>query len=548
MLYHLNLGSNLGNPRVNVDRAVDALRQLGTVSAISSYYESEPWGYDSDNHYINVAVAMRSDLEPKDLLHRCQDIERRLGSTSHRDEWGAYVDRVIDIDIILAGDLVVDNAELTIPHPRMHERDFVMKPLLEVANLLNMNYQVTAPASVDTTVVLPTSKSIATRMLIINALSHEMHELHVSDTCDDIDVMRAALASDSDTINVGAAGTAMRFLTAYFSTRQGRTVTIDGSERMRQRPIGHLVDALRQRGARIDYVMNEGYPPLRITGTSLDVHEVTIDGSLSSQYVTALLLIAPVTGGSTIHLTGNISSRPYIEMTLGLMSRHGITVDTDESLRTITVQPGEYTLPYDTTIEADWSAASYWVAMQALLPQSSITLKGLTPSSLQGDSAIMGMCGAMGVATSWQGDDLVLSAGESTQGHITLDMESTPDIIPTLAATLCLQRKPFTINGVKTLRIKESDRVAALQNELSKVGYTLLSPSENSITYDGNHTHVAFPAPIATYKDHRIAMVMAMAATHHPGIIIQDPTVVAKSYPLYWQHLTSAGFTVIPVE
>jgi len=407
-----------------------------------------------------------------------------------------------------------------------------------------MNYKITAPASVNTTVALPTSKSLATRMLIINALSEQQHELRVSDTCDDIDVMRAALSSTSGSINVGAAGTAMRFLTAYFATREGRTVTIDGTERMRQRPIGHLVNALRQRGAIIDYTMNEGYPPLRITGTSLDTHSVEIDGSLSSQYVTALLLTAPVTGGCTVSLTGNISSRPYIEMTLGLMRRCGITVDTDDSLRTIVVHEGKYHLPADTTIETDWSAASYWVAMQALLPQSSITLEGLTQGSLQGDSAIIGMCDALGVSTKWENGHLHLSASQSTTGEITLDMEKTPDIIPTIAATLCLLRKPFTINGVKTLRIKESDRVAAMQNELAKVGYTLLSPTENSITYDGNHTEVAIPAPIATYKDHRIAMVMALASTRHSGIVIEDAMVVAKSYPLYWQHLTAAGFTI----
>lgn len=231
-------------------------------------------------------------------------------------------------------------------------------------------------------------------------------------------------------------------------------------------------------------------------------------------------------------------------MTLGLMRRCGITIDTDDTLRTITVHEGSFALPHDAAIEADWSAASYWVAMQALLPSSSITLKGLTPCSLQGDSTIMAMCPALGVASKWSDGDLHLSAREATPGEVVLDMESTPDIIPTIAATLCLQRKPFTITGVKTLRIKESDRVAAMQNELAKVGYTLLSPTDNSITYDGNHTPVVDPLPIDTYKDHRIAMVMALAATRHHGIIIQDPTVVAKSYPHYWHHLQAAGFTV----
>ncbi|MCQ2288782.1 MAG: 3-phosphoshikimate 1-carboxyvinyltransferase [Muribaculaceae bacterium] len=563
MIYHLNIGSNLGDREANLRRAVDELKQLGSRCMVSSIVESEPWGYESDNAFLNVGVMLESDLEPLDMLHRCQAIERQLGSAAHRDEHGNYVDRLVDIDIILAGDLVINTPELTVPHPRMHERGFVMTPLKELLEKLaileslesleslssleketTMNYKITSPASVSTSVALPTSKSLATRILIINALSQSPRTLTVTDTCDDIDVMRAALASDSSNINVGAAGTAMRFLTAYFATRVGRTVTIDGTERMRQRPIRHLVDALRLRGACIDYVMNEGFPPLRITGKSLDVHEVAIDGSMSSQYVTALLLTAPVTGGCTLRLTGNISSRPYIEMTLGLMRRCGITVDTDDTLRTITVHEGAYTLPHDATIETDWSAASYWVAMQALLPSSSITLKGLTPCSLQGDSAIMGMCDAMGVACEWNEGDLHLSTQEATPGEVVLDMESTPDIIPTIAATLCLQRKPFTITGVRTLRIKESDRIAAMQNELAKVGYTLLSPTDNSITYDGNHTPVDSPAEIETYKDHRIAMVMALASTRHTGVIIKDAAVVAKSYPLYWQHLQQAGFTV----
>lgn len=559
MKYYLNIGSNLGDREGNLRRAAAELASLGSRCTVSSIVESEPWGYDSDNAFLNVGVMLESDLEPLDMLHRCQEIERRIGSLSHRDKNGNYIDRLVDIDIILIDDLVIDTSELTVPHPRMHQRDFVMRPLQELLNLENpqspehlelienkttMDIKITAPASVNTSVTLPTSKSIATRMLIINALSQRQQQLSVSDTCDDIDVMRAALASTSSDINVGAAGTAMRFLTAYFATREGRTVTIDGTERMRQRPIKHLVDALRQRGAIIDYTMAEGYPPLRITGTTLDVHEVEIDGSLSSQYVTALLLTSPVTGGCTIRLTGNISSRPYIEMTLGLMRRYGITINTDHTLRIIVVHEGTYTLPEDTAIETDWSAASYWVAMQALLPQSSITLKGLDASSLQGDSAIMAMCPALGVAPQWQDGDLHLTACKATPGEVILDMEKTPDIVPTIAATLCLQRKPFTISGVKTLRIKESDRVTAMQNELAKVGYTLLAPTENSITYDGNHTPVDTPAPIATYKDHRIAMVMALASTRHHDIIIQDPMVVAKSYPHYWHHLQSAGFTV----
>lgn len=404
-----------------------------------------------------------------------------------------------------------------------------------------MNYKISNPHNNDSLhIELPTSKSIATRMLIINALSRNPQKLKVTATCDDIDVMEAALASKSSNINVGAAGTAMRFLTAYFATCEGRTVIIDGTERMRQRPIGDLVNALRQRGAIIEYTMNEGYPPLRITGTRLSNNSVNIDGSLSSQYVTALLLTAPVTGGCTLNLTGKISSRPYIEMTLGLMQRYGIEIDTSPSLRIIKVAAGQYQLPENATIEADWSAASYWFAIQALMPQSRIILHGLTENSLQGDSAIMNMCNMLGVATSWnKNSTLALSATAPAAGNVTIDMASTPDIVPTVAATLCLMRKPFVITGVSTLRIKESDRIATMQAELAKVGYTMLSPDDNTITYNGNYSQVDTVKPIDTYKDHRVAMSMALAATQHHGIVINDVDVVAKSYPRYWSDLSN---------
>lgn len=548
MLYHLNIGSNLGDREGNLRRAIAMLSALGSAYSVSSIVESEPWGFDSVNTFLNVGVMLESDLKPLEMLHHCQAIERKLGSKSHRDSEGNYVDRLVDIDIILAGDLVINTPELTVPHPRMHERDFVMRPLKELLEKIDsqdglekkkkMDIKITAPASANITVTLPTSKSIATRMLIINALSRNPQQLKVTATCDDIDVMRAALASTSSDINVGAAGTAMRFLTAYFATREGRTVTIDGTERMRQRPIGDLVDALRQRGAIIEYTMNEGYPPLRITGTRFNDSNVTIDGSLSSQYVTALLLTAPVTGGCTLNLTGKISSRPYIEMTLGLMQRYGITIDAAPSLRTIKVNAGEYQMPEGATIEADWSAASYWFALQALMPESSITLLGLSNNSLQGDSAIMDMCDMLGVATHWNEDgSLQLSATTPASGDVAIDMASTPDIVPTIATALCLMRKPFVITGVSTLRIKESDRIATMQAELAKVGYIMLSPDDNTITYDGNYTPVIAPLPIDTYKDHRVAMSMALAATRHTGIVINDANVVAKSYPRYWSDL-----------
>lgn len=412
-----------------------------------------------------------------------------------------------------------------------------------------MSYTITAPAHINTTVSLPASKSIATRMLVMGALAGKHCTCECS-SCDDVATMFAALNSRNDIIDVGAAGTAMRFLTAFFATQQGRTVTISGSERMHERPIALLVDALRQRGAIIAYTKREGFAPLRITGTTLTNRTVVLDGSVSSQFVTALLLIAPVTGGCTLQLTGNIASQPYIVMTIEMMRQCGITIDCDTSLRNIVVHEGAYTLPAHPIVEADWSAASYWIALQALLPQSHITLKGLSPHSLQGDSALQEIAPAIGVAMHWRGNDLVVSSTSPTTGELILDMAATPDLVPTIVTTLCLQHRTFSISGVKNLRLKESDRIEALASELGKMGYQLYAPTPDTITHtpSGNDTHALATQAIDSHNDHRIAMAMSLASTRHAGIVVNDPMVVAKSYPHYWHHLAAAGFTISPLK
>ena len=407
-----------------------------------------------------------------------------------------------------------------------------------------MNYRIIAPRRIEGEIDLPASKSISNRVLLLNALCATPGRLSNLAQCDDTDAVLSALAQpDASEVNIGAAGTAMRFLTAYFATREGREVVIDGTERMRQRPIGVLVDALRQLGADIEYVEAEGYPPLKITGTRLHGGALTVSGSVSSQYITAILLIAPVIGGITLTIEGEIMSRPYIDMTLALMARYGVKAEWRENV--IHVPAGEYTA-LDFTVEADWSAASYWWAMQAIVPQSRTSLKGLEPQSLQGDSRIAELMSQMGVTGNWCGRylDLRSNGGVGCCCSTFADLSGTPDIAQTLVVMLCLMGRPFRITGLRTLRIKETDRLEALRTELRKLGYVVKVEGDDAISWHFETTAAEASPHICTYHDHRMAMAFAPAAIRFPGLIIDDAQVVSKSYPLFWEHLRQAGFKI----
>lgn len=407
-----------------------------------------------------------------------------------------------------------------------------------------MNYRIIAPRRIEGEIDLPASKSISNRVLLLNALCATPGRLSNLAQCDDTDAVLSALAQpDASEVNIGAAGTAMRFLTAYFATREGREVVIDGTERMRQRPIGVLVDALRQLGADIEYVETEGYPPLKITGTRLHGGALMVSGSVSSQYITAILLIAPVIGGITLTIEGEIMSRPYIDMTLALMARYGVKAEWRENV--IHVPAGEYTA-LDFTVEADWSAASYWWAMQAIVPQSRITLKGLELQSLQGDSRIAELMSQMGVMGNWCGRylDLRSNGGVDCCCSTFADLSGTPDIAQTLVVMLCLMGRPFRITGLRTLRIKETDRLEALRTELRKLGYVVKVEGDDAISWHFETTAAEASPHICTYHDHRMAMAFAPAAIRFPGLIIDDAQVVSKSYPLFWEHLRQAGFKI----
>lgn len=407
-----------------------------------------------------------------------------------------------------------------------------------------MNYRIIAPRRIEGEIDLPASKSISNRVLLLNALCATPGRLSNLAQCDDTDAVLSALAQpDASEVNIGAAGTAMRFLTAYFATREGREVVIDGTERMRQRPIGVLVDALRQLGADIEYVETEGYPSLKITGKRLRGGALTMSGSVSSQYITAILLIAPVIGGITLTIEGEIMSRPYIDMTLALMARYGVKAEWRENV--IHVPAGEYTA-LDFTVEADWSAASYWWAMQAIVPQSRISLKGLEPQSLQGDSRIAELMSQMGVTGNWCGRylDLRSNGGVGCCCSTFADLSGTPDIAQTLVVMLCLMGRPFRITGLRTLRIKETDRLEALRIELRKLGYVVKVEGDDAISWHFETTAAEASPHICTYHDHRMAMAFAPAAIRFPGLIIDDAQVVSKSYPLFWEHLRQAGFKI----
>ena len=410
-----------------------------------------------------------------------------------------------------------------------------------------MTLQLTAPQQANGTISLPTSKSISNRALMIAALcGGEPQVLHPA-LCDDTAVMVDALARQEGDINVGAAGTAMRFLTAYFATREGVTVTLDGVERMRHRPIGPLVDALRSLGAHIEYLGQEGFPPLQITGTAMHGGNITMAGDVSSQFISAVMMILPAIGGGSIQLTGNIVSAPYIHMTAAVMRSMGATVDFTGS----TIAVGNGYKGNDIVVEADWSAAAPWYALAALLPQSSITLQGLTADSIQGDARLVDLGSRLGIASRFDSHGVTLDTSRFIDCCCSnfADMAATPDLVPSWAVLMCLLERSFRMTGVRTLRLKESNRIEVLRQELLKLGYVLKIEGEDAISWYGERVAVTTQPPVIdSHGDHRMAMAFAPAAVRFPGLIIRDADVVSKSYPAYWRHLTQCGFTITPLD
>lgn len=405
---------------------------------------------------------------------------------------------------------------------------------------MTMRYKLSAPSVVRTTIQLPASKSISNRALIINALARgTTPPCNLSD-CDDTLVMIKALAENNETIDIMAAGTAMRFLTAYLSTVQG-THILTGTERMQQRPIQILVNALRELGAQIEYAGKEGFPPLRIHGTELKGNELTLKGNVSSQYISALLMIGPVLkNGLRLHLTGEIISLPYINLTLQLMKEFGAKAAWTSG-NSIEVAPKPYT-PVSFMVESDWSAASYWYQIAALSEQAEIELMGLFRNSYQGDSRGAEVFSRLGITTEFTHEGVLLKKSNRLVEQLNEDFVDIPDLAQTFAVTCCLLGIPFRFTGLQSLKIKETDRIFALKAELRKLGYLLQDAQDSILIWDGERCQPEAQPVIQTYEDHRMAMAFAPAALRFPEMRIAEPQVVSKSYPAYWEHLRQAGF------
>ena len=403
--------------------------------------------------------------------------------------------------------------------------------------------QITAPEQITATILLPSSKSISNRALIINALGNGTYTPENLSDCDDTMVMIRALdkSQPHDTIDIMAAGTAMRFLTAYLSVTPGSRI-ITGTQRMQQRPIELLVNALRELGAEIEYVNNEGFPPLRIHGRELIKDHICLPGNVSSQYISALLMIGPsLKNGLKVTLTGDIISKPYINLTIQLMSDFGAQVSwiNDHELQVV---PQPYrSIPY--YIESDWSAASYWYQMAALSQEATVTLPGLFEKSYQGDSKVADIFRSLGIETIFGDKTVTLKKTGTCVRRLDYDFINQPDLAQTFVVTCALMNIPFRFSGLQSLKIKETDRMAALICEMKKLGYVLQESEGSVLSWEGERCEPTGEA-IDTYEDHRMAMAFAPAALVLPNLCINNPQVVSKSYPHYWEDLQKAGFII----
>ena len=412
-------------------------------------------------------------------------------------------------------------------------------------------YSITAPSHLQHTAKLPASKSISNRALIIHALSGGSILPDNLSNCDDTEVIVTALKDNPYEINIKAAGTAMRFMTAYLAVRDGEEHILTGTERMKHRPIGILVDALRFLGADIEYVGEKGFPPLRIRGKRLEGGLLEVPGHISSQYISALLMIGPVLDkGLTLRLIGDIISRPYIDLTLWTMREYGADAEWSD-FETIEVHPKPYQeRPY--YIENDWSGASYWYEMMALSKdkESTVRLEGLMDGSKQGDSSLRYIFSLLGVKTLFktkqQGVPTTITLRQS--GHcvprLEYDFINAPDLTQTFVVTCALLNVPFHFRGLSTLKIKETDRIEALKKEMRKLGYVIKDVNDSELIWDGERCEPDLQKGIDTYEDHRMALAFAPCACSIGNILINHPQVVSKSYPNSWEDLRDAQFKV----
>ncbi len=388
--------------------------------------------------------------------------------------------------------------------------------------------------------LLPSSKSISNRALILNALSGNQSIVSNLSSARDTQLMMRLVNSKDHVIDVMDAGTTMRFLTAFFSIT-GQHKILTGTERMKQRPIALLVNALREVGVTINYLENDGFPPHEIVSFRPNpVNTISIPGNISSQYISALMMVAPLLPqGLTIQLQGKVGSRPYIEMTAALMNKFGVSCDF--SGQAIRVPHGVYkSVSY--SVEADWSAASYWFAFTALADQASITLPNISSESLQGDRVIVELMEKLGVKTLFANNKAHLSKSNHATA-IEWDFTDCPDLAQTVLPVCACKGISGKFTGLESLRIKESDRIAALQTELGKVGTRITEEVTGTWRLLPGKLELGSTIQFETYHDHRMAMGLAPLATL-ANIEIHDPEVINKSYPGFWDDMKSVGFTV----
>jgi 3-phosphoshikimate 1-carboxyvinyltransferase len=391
------------------------------------------------------------------------------------------------------------------------------------------------------TIHLPTSKSISNRMLILNALLNNKIVLNELSLADDTQLMLSVLLDESNEIDIENAGTCMRFLTAFFACKENKIISLLCSERMMQRPVKGLVDALINLGANINYLTNENYPPLKINGKKLKGNTLNIDASESSQFITALMLIAPfVENGMTIHLKGKIASFDYIKMTALLMNDLGFSVSLTNNTIVIKPYQGESIIS-NFTIEKDWSSAAFWYLIAALNPELSIHLIGLSMTSIQGDHITFKVFEKLGVTTKETSDGLVISKEKIADDFVVFDLINAIDLAPALCVACAALNVNATISGLQNLKIKESNRLLAIVNELNKFGYDVSNSSEEINIKKTNNNNYKKSLTINTYNDHRIAMAFAPLSMLFNQLKIDDITVVSKSYPNYFNDLKLVG-------
>ena len=396
--------------------------------------------------------------------------------------------------------------------------------------------------TIATKLVITGSKSETNRLLLLQALYPQLTIENASNSDDSI-AMTKALESNDELKDIHHAGTAMRFLTAYFATKKDSSIILTGSKRMQERPIGLLVDALNSLGASITYDQKQGYPPLRIKGKQLEGGEVSLPANISSQYISALLLIAPkLTKGLVIHLEGEITSLPYIKMTLALLERIGISTTFDGTSIRVPYQAD--IVPQKQIVESDWSSASYWFSSLALCQEGELTLSSYRKDSLQGDRVLLDIYQKLGVESYFGAEGLQLKKvkGFVLPSRLELDLVEAPDIAQTIAVTCYGLGVECILTGLHTLKIKETDRLLALEKELGKLGATI------TVTNDSLHLsslqNFQKGQAIDTYHDHRMAMAFAPLGLKIP-LEVNDADVVTKSYPSFWEDMQHTGFQIV---